>query len=175
MPYVPASITMPEERLFWISAPLSTLDILNCGFEIKYLITWLLEEWMWSDIWNVSYIELRVWNQVLDCEVIYEMFHILNCGFEIKYLITWRMDVEWYMKCVIYWTAGLKSRTWFQEWMWSDIWNVSYIELRVWNQVLDCEVIYEMFHISLHIHSSRAHWNSQMTSFQRQWLHSSVG
>ena len=25
MPYVPASITMPEERLFWISAPLSTL------------------------------------------------------------------------------------------------------------------------------------------------------
>ena len=29
MRYVPASITMPEERLFWISAPLSTLAISN--------------------------------------------------------------------------------------------------------------------------------------------------
>ena len=29
--------------------------------------------------------------------------------------------------------------------------------------------------ISLHIHSSQAHENSQMTSSQRQWLHSSVG
>ena len=27
MRYVPASITMPEERLFWISAPLSTLGL----------------------------------------------------------------------------------------------------------------------------------------------------
>ena len=42
-----------------------------------------------------------------------------------------------------------------EEWMWSDIWNVSYIELRIWNQVSSS--IYETFHISLHIHSSRAH------------------
>ena len=30
---------------------------------------------------------------------------------------SWRMNVKWYLKCFIYW-------------MWSDIWNVSYIELR---------------------------------------------
>ena len=35
--------------------------------------------------------------------------------------------------------------------------------------------IYETFHISLHIHSSRDHYNSQMTSSQHQWHHSSVG
>ena len=35
--------------------------------------------------------------------------------------------------------------------------------------------IYEMFHLSLLIHSSRAHQNSQMTSSQCQWLHSLVG
>ena len=28
---------------------------------------------------------------------------------------------------------------------------------------------------SVHMHSSQAHQNSQMTSSQRQWLHSSVG
>ena len=35
--------------------------------------------------------------------------------------------------------------------------------------------IYEKFHISLHIHSSQAYQNPQMTSSQLQWLHSSVG
>ena len=52
----------------------------------------------------------------------------------------------------------------------SDIWNISYIELRIWNQVSHDHrsfeyskpwssqfSIYEMFHISLLIHSSRAH------------------
>ena len=47
---------------------------------------------MWSDIWNVSYIELRISHPFFTgslepvkngCEVIYEMFHILNCGFHI--------------------------------------------------------------------------------------------
>ena len=55
-----------------------------------------------------------------------------------------------------------------EEWMWNDIWNISYIELRIWNQDFKSwfenqdfksrfQMIYEMFHISLHIHSSRAH------------------
>ena len=97
---------------------------------------------MWSDIWNVSYIELRIWNQVSHDHRSYER-NLSNCvekpekvrtstwfepvtsryrcdaltNWAMKPLTVgaghlwvlmslWRMDVKWYMKCFIYWTAA---------------------------------------------------------------------
>ena len=51
-----------------------------------------------------------------------------------------------------------RSNKWAgDEWMWSDIWNVSYIELRIWNQVS-----YDDYYCD--------DLNSQMKTFQRQWF-----
>ena len=112
--------------------------------------------------------------------------------------------VKWYMKYFICWTADLKlSKLWLSQlrtqfkqlriaWK-SRIssgfepvtseyrvdaltnWAIKRLTLgagHLW--VPMSSSTYEIFHISLHIHSSQAHWNSQMTSSQRQWLHSSV-
>ena len=45
MPYFPASITMPEERLFWISAPLSTPGDMQCleHFSAKIIVTIMMK------------------------------------------------------------------------------------------------------------------------------------
>jgi len=65
----------------------------------------------------------------------------------------WRMDVKWYMKCFIYWTADLKSSELWSSQLWThfeqlrieawksqdfngvwtrDIWNISYVTSQTW-------------------------------------------
>ena len=110
---------------------------------------------LWSDIWNVSYVELRIWNQVSHDHRTYER-NLSNCvekpekvrtstGFEpvtSRYwydaltnwamkpltlgaghlwllMSRWRMDVKWYMKCFIYWTADLKSSKAWSSQLWT--------------------------------------------------------
>ena len=110
---------------------------------------------MRSITWNVSYIELRIWNQVSYNHRSYER-NLSNCvkkpekvristGFEpvtsrcrcdaltnwaMKPLTLgaghlwvlmspWGMDVKWYMKCFIYWTADLKSSKLWSSQLWT--------------------------------------------------------
>ena len=83
---------------------------------------------LWSDIRNVSYIELRIWNQVnydhcrtstgfepvkarYRCDALTNSAMkplTFGTGHLWVLMIPWRMDVKWYMRCFIYWTADLK-------------------------------------------------------------------
>ena len=85
-------------------------------------------------------------------------------------MVPWGMDQWWngirnesYMNCgyEIKWSYDLRS-----------------YERNFYNCVEKPEAVHIWFisyTISSLIHSSRDHWNPQMTSSQRQWLHSSVG
>ena len=67
---------------------------------------------------------------------------------------------------------------WGMNQRWNDIWNGSYMNCRYeikWSYGPAVHIWSISYIISSLIHSSREHWNPQMTSSQRQWLHSLVG
>ena len=130
----------------------------------KYIKT----DTMRSDIWNVSYIELQIWNQVSYDHCSYE-HNLSNCllkpekvrtspGFKpltSRYrcdaltnwatkpltlgaghlwllMSPWGMNVKWYMKCFIYWTADLKSS---KLWSWQLWTQIKQLHIEAWNAI----------------------------------------
>ena len=94
--------------------------------------------------------------------------------------------MKWYMKWIIY-----ELRIWNQVKLWSSQLWTQFLQLRreAWKAfefitakitasldfISPVHIWFISYTISSLIHFSRDHWNPEMTSSQRQWLHSSVG
>ena len=123
---------------------------------MKWCMKWIIYE---LRIWNqVKLWSSHLWTQFLNCVKKLENFRT-STGFE-PVTSRYRCDAltNWAMKPLTLGTAFITARIIASLDFISavHIWSISYI-------------------ISSLIHSSREHWNPQMTSSQRQWLHSSVG
>ena len=51
-------LAIPVRRCNQLSYEAADDKLVICGFE------WAREEWMWSDIWNISYIELQMYAMI---------------------------------------------------------------------------------------------------------------
>ena len=131
----------------------------------------------WNGIWNESY---------------------MNCGYEIKWSYDLRSYERNFYNCVekpekFRTSKGFEPVTsWFRRdaltnwamkqltlgaghlWVPMVPWGMNQWWNGIWNSYV-VHVWFISYTISSLIHSSRDHWNPQMTSSQRQLLHSSVG